>query len=358
MSHKLPLALLHELPPGPGNPRNSEGAFLRGRHGELLFAYSRYRADSNHDHAPCDIALITSEDEGEHWSEPRLIARAQDFGTQNIMSVSAMPCLNGDLAFYFLIKENDFTTTLGRTVSYDGIHFTAERCDCRFPPAYYVVNNDRLVRLADGRIVAPASYITAEQNRNSIRCPMIATFLISSDDGKTFRKTEWEGTTSDPVNERYGLQETGIYQRTDGEIYIWARTGYGCQYEWSSSDALVSFTAPRASGFTAPPSPMQIKAVNGTVYAIYNPIPNYNGRETPLGCWGRTPLVIRKSDDDGRTFGPLCVIEDDPTRGYCYPAIFPTADGDLLLAYCRGNAQDGNTLCRLGIAKIKRSDIL
>ena len=52
--------LLHQIPPAPDNPRNSEGAFLRGKQGEILFAYSRYHGDSSHDHAACDIALIVS----------------------------------------------------------------------------------------------------------------------------------------------------------------------------------------------------------------------------------------------------------------------------------------------------------
>lgn len=358
MNHRLPIRLTHQLPPAPGNPRNSEGAFLRGKQGEILFAYSRYRADSNHDHAPCDIALIVSHDEGEHWSEPTLIATAAAFGTKNIMSVSAMEQQNGDLAFYFLIKENDFTTTLGRSVSTDGIHFTAERCDCRFPPAYYVVNNDRLVRLRDGRIVAPASYITAEEIRNEVRCPFITTALISTDDGKSFEKAPFDRTTVDPVNHRYGLQEPGVFEHQNGEIYLWARTGYGCQYECLSADGLRSVTSPRAGAFTSPPSPMQIKAIGDAVYAVYNPTPNYNGRENPPGCWGRTPIVLRKSIDDGKTFGDLYIIEEEPTRGYCYPAIFSTRDDCLLLAYCRGDAQDGNTLCRLGIAKIGLADIV
>ena len=53
----------------------------------------------------------------------------------------------------------------------------------------------------------------------------------------------------------------------------------------------------------------------------------------------------------------LNAIEDDPSRGYCYPAIFGTRDGRLLLAYCRGNDADGNTLCRLGIAEVNLSEI-
>jgi hypothetical protein len=98
---------------------------------------------------------------------------------------------------------------------------------------------------------------------------------------------------------------------------------------------------------------MQVKSYGGVTYAVYNPIPNYNGRRNQEGTWGRTPLVIRKSEDDGQSYGALNIIEDDESRGYCYPAMFKTNDNRLLLAYCRGSAEDGNTLCRLGISEIE-----
>lgn len=351
------IRLTHQFPPAPDNPRNSEGAFLRGKQGEVLFAYSRYRGESHHDHATCDIALTVSRDEGRTWSEPRIIAPAAAFGTKNVMSVSAVEQLDGRLAFYFLIKENDFTTTLGRAISEDGEQFTAERCERRFPAAYYVVNNDRIVRLSDGRLVAPASYISAEDNRTGAHPGMIATALVSDDDGASFTKADFDFGTADPVNARYGHQEPGVFERADGRVYLWTRTNYGCQYESLSAQGLDGFYPPRPSAFTAPLSPMQIKAAGDAVYAVYNPIPCYNGRAMCPGTWGRTPLVLRKSTDGGVTFGKLNIIEDDPSRGYCYPAIFGTSDGRLLLAYCRGDDADGNTLCRLGIAEVELDSI-
>jgi len=352
------IRLIHQFPPAPDNPRNSEGAFLRGKHGEILFAYSRYHGESNHDHAACDIALVVSHDEGRTWSEPRIIAPASAFGTKNVMSVSAVEQLDERLAFYFLIKENDFTTTLGRAISEDGEQFTVERCAARFPAAYYVVNNDRIIRLSDGRLVAPGAYISAEDNRLGTHPASTTTALVSDDDGASFTKADFDFVTTDPVNARYGHQEPGMIEREDGSIYLWTRTGYGCQYESISAKGLDGFFPPRASEFTSPPSPMQIKAVGDVVYTIYNPTPRYNGRDMLPGTWGRTPFVLRKSTDGGRTFGELNIIEDDPSRGYCYPAIFGTNDGRLLLAYCRGDDVDGNTLCRLGIAEVEIDSII
>ncbi len=57
-----------DLPPGPDNPRNSEGAFLPLRDGRILFAYSRYYGDSSNDNAPADIAARYSSDNGRTWT--------------------------------------------------------------------------------------------------------------------------------------------------------------------------------------------------------------------------------------------------------------------------------------------------
>ena len=349
--------LVHQLPPQANNPRNSEGAFIRAGRGEILFAYSRYHGESCHDHAACDIALIVSRDEGETWSEPRVIVPAATFGVQNVMSVSAVKQLNGDIAFYFLIKENDFSTTLGRAVSDDGENFRLERCGARFPKAYYIVNNDRIVRLANGSLVAPAAFISIQENRTGEHCACRTTCLISEDDGACFHKADFTLFTTDRVNVDFGLQEPGILARADGSLYLWMRTGYGRQYEAVSWGDINAFEGPQPSIFTSPDSPMQMKSFDGVTYVIYNPVPHYDGRVEPKGSWGRTPFVIRKSTDGAKTFGPLNVIENEPARGYCYPAIFQTADGHFLLAYCRGNREDGNTLCRLGIAKIKIASI-
>ena len=354
------IRLVHELPPGKNNPRNSEGAFLRGKKGEILFAYSRYQGNSFNDHASCDIALIVSHDEGETWSEPRVIATAATFGNQNIMSVSAAEQKNGELAFYFLTKENDMSTTVCRALSADGEAWHAERCICDYPTGYYVVNNDRFVRLSDGTLIAPAAVCSTEMIRNhskgTVVLRMDATALISKDDGKTFTRVPWTYSVKNPAPWMRGYEEPGIIEYPD-RLYYWIRTGFGRQYESVSTDGINGFFEPRPSEFTSPKSPMQIKSFEGVSYAIYNPIPRYDGREEPEGSWGRTPYVIRKSLDNGNTWGPLNVIEADPARGYCYPAFFQTNDGAFLIAYCRGNAEDGCTLCRLGISKVEIASI-
>ncbi len=342
-----------ELGPEKNNPRNSEGAFIRGFDGEILFAYSRYHGDSCHDHATCDIYYVKSYDEGKSWSAPEKIVGGEFFGVQNVMSVSAVKQNDGAIGFYYIIKENNMASTLGRSLTYDGKTFVSERCVCNYPEGYYVTNNDRIVRLKNGQLVAPSAFYTLDEIRNyDVKKPSAKTMLfLSDDDGKTWYNGKSMLKTDFTAGGGRGLQEPGIIER-ENDLYLFMRTGHGCQYESISTTGVDGFETVAPSDFSSPNSPMQIKEYDGVMYAVYNPIPRYNGVFEYEGSWGRTPIVIRKSTDGGKTWGPINTIAADKERGYCYPALFKTDDNHLLLGMCMGNGTDGNTLCRLGIFRL------
>ena len=98
--------ILLDIPPAPGNPRNSEGAFLALRDGSLLFAYSRFRGESDADHAGADIVGIRSRDGGESWSAPETLLSAQALGAMNVMSLSLLRLENGDLGLIYLNRKS------------------------------------------------------------------------------------------------------------------------------------------------------------------------------------------------------------------------------------------------------------
>lgn len=352
--------LVLEILPAKDNGRNTEGAFIRARNGDILFAYSRYNTGGGFDDSPCDIAMIRTSDEGETWSDPVLIAEASFYGVKNIMSVSGMILRDGSVCWFFLIKENDGSSTIGKSVSSDGVNFVPSRCDCKFLRNYYVINNDRFIRLADGRIAAPAAKHdvglgSAGRNFTYGYDPAVDVILVSDDDGDSFTCLKPRISLNCTQNNGCGMQEPGLLEQ-NGYYYLWARTYLGCQYECRSYDGLNSFTPPEPSQFTSPCSPMQMKRLGNTVYVVYNPIPNYNGREL-LEWSGRTPIVIRKSSDGGKTFGPINVIADRPDFGYCYPALFETNDGAVLCGYCCGGSPDGGCLSRLNIMKLDAGSI-
>ena len=88
----------------------------------------------------------------------------------------------------------------------------------------------------------------------------------------------------------------------------------------------------------------------GRIVAVWNPVPNYNGRDITSAGWGRTPLVTAWSEDDGKTWTEMEIVEDEPGHGYCYPAVFFTRDG-MLMSYCSGGPDEGSCLAETTIRK-------
>lgn len=354
------MRLVWDKAPTADNGRNSEGSFIRLPDGGILFAYSRYNTGDSNDHAACDIAAIYSYDEGETWSEPKIIVKASFFGVRNIMSVSALYQKDGKIGIYFGIKDTDPSIRglyKGRALSTDGKEFVPERVPLNYQQGYYVLNNDRVFRTSDGRLCMPLSYHGFPEPFHRFAVSII---FFSDDDGASFHPTPVRLTLSSLKERDKGMQEPGVIEHLDGTMRLWARTTRGSQYESYSRDGFQSATDPSPSIFTSPASPLEMARDPHTndLYAAYNPIPEYYPNSGDHGVpMGRTPFVIRKSTDDGRTWGKLNVIESDPNRGYCYPAFFFTEDGSMLCAYCRGNEEDGLCLSRLGIMKIALDEL-
>ena len=356
--------LVLDLNRGPGNPRNGEGSFIRFDDCTILFAFSRFIGNNGDDHQPSSIALVRSRDEGETWSEPEIIATAPEFGGSNSMCVSAIRQADGKIGFYFLTKILDGGTVEGlhsvvcRSLTTDGVHFENQRCEFHAPKGYYIFNNDRLVRLKDGRLVYPSGYMPTPKSKTG---HIKTTVFTSEDDGASFKIHDIMLDLPVEYNNACGLQEPGIVEHLDGSLRLWMRTNIGYQFECYSYDNLKTFTMPVPSEFTSPCSPMEIeRGPDGALYTIYNPIPTYNGRTySRASHHGRNPIVIRKSIDDGKTWSDCQIIEQDKNndKGFCYPAMFFTNDGCLLVAYCRGGTEDGHCLFRAGIRKIRLQDI-
>ena len=348
--------IVREIPPGENNPRNSEGDFLRLADGRILFAYSRYTGDDREDDCPCDIAALFSEDDGAHFDGGRILVRASEHSVRNVMSVSLLRMQNGDVGLFYLVKDpvnGTSTYVLRRSTDECATFQPPVRCLPDRFAGYYVVNNCRVLQTQDGRI-----YIPAAVHRNSPSEPSYhadACFFLSEDDGRTFREIGLP--LHCPVPSQTGLQEPGILELPGGVLYAHFRTDLFCQYESVSLDGGVRWFTPQPSRFSSPESPMKIarNPFSGLYYAVWNPLPEYNGRNAdPPGEWitaGRTPLVVAESRD-GLHFDDPVTIEDDADRGFCYPAVYFLSGKEMLLAYCSGGKADNACLCCTTIRRI------
>lgn len=338
---KIVLPLRHKR----NNPRNSEGSFVTLRDGRILYAYSRYYGTSWHDNASASICARFSSDGGRTWTkQDRVLVKNE--GACNVMSVSLLRLHDNRIALFYLRKNSSTDCRARMRISADECETWSKPVLCIPAPGYFVVNNDRVIQLRSGRLIVPASYHrskgafsktgTTGKDYSIFENRGIALFFLSDDRGKTWREAkDW---WSLPVRSESGLQEPGVVELGDGRLYAYSRTSCGCQYELFSEDGGETWSAPRPSVFRSPCSPLSIKRIpsTGHLLAVWN---DHSGRwrlpPAHSSSWGRTPLVIAVSKDDGMTWQSCQPIETDPDRGFCYTAIHFTEEA-LLLAYCCG----------------------
>jgi hypothetical protein len=345
-----------DLETGPDNPRNSEGAFLELRDGRLIFAYTRFYGGSD-DNAGADIAAVYSLDGGLIWSkEPEIIIKND--AAENVMSVSLLRLADGRIALFYLRKNGLHDCRPQMRISIDEGKTWGASVLAIPAPGYFVVNNDRIVRLGSGRLIVPAAYHRLKgENPKDFRNfdpRAVALFYLSDDGGRTWLESDtWWAV---PVASRTGLQEPGLIELKDGTLFSWARTDQGCQYGMTSADSGKTWSAPLPTPFKSPNSPLSMKRIpsTGDLLAVWN---DHSGRfpfpKDRVLYGGRTPLVSAISRDEGKTWEHFKQIESGPNSGYCYTAI-GFKDKWVYLAYWLGEAKNGRTVTRL---RLRRADL-
>ncbi len=350
-----------DIGPAEGNPRNSEGSFLRLKDGRIMFAYSRYSGTSSYDGAYCEIAVMYSSDEGETFTEPVVIAKPdRSKGETNYMSVSLLELPNGDAGLFYLVKheEHGLWSEVILRRSSDGFATMSDEIRCapdNFHD-YYVINNDRILRTADDVLIVPvALHRSAEgYGRHGVDGNAIAEFYGSYDGGFTWRRIS-EAVSIPDAYSTSGLQEPGIIELGKGTLYSYFRTDLGRHYESVSINGGRDWFAPRPSKFTGPCSPLLIRKnpYTGEYFAIWNPRHSMPTAEIEWG-YDRTPFVIARSKD-GVNFSKPEIIEGIKKAGYCYPAMYFISENVALVSYCAGEDElgDDNCLVRTRIIKVE-----
>jgi photosystem II stability/assembly factor-like uncharacterized protein len=332
------------LPPGSGNPRNSEGAFIALKDGRLLFIYTHFTGGGA-DHAAAHLAARSSRDGGRTWTAHDELVLENE-AKLNVMSVSLLRLANGDIGLFYLRKNapDDCRLCLRRSTD-DGKTF-GQPTLCIPDAGYYVVNNDRLVQLASGRLVAPASFRQAAGHMAPH--PGIAVCYLSDDDGRTWRKSKTQ--LLPPEQSRSGLQEPAVIELKDGKLLMLCRTDQGTQYRSFSADGGETWSPAEPSEIKSPLSPVSIKRLpkTGDLLLVWNDHSRVDGSLQGK----RTPLSAAVSRDEGKTWDRSKVIEDDPDGWYCYTAI-TFVDDRVLLAYCAGDSKVG----RLNLTQITYFDV-
>ncbi|MCD6049023.1 MAG: glycosyl hydrolase repeat-containing protein, partial [Verrucomicrobia bacterium] len=277
------------IEPTKENPRSSEGAFITLKTGRILFYYTQFYGGAR-DNSPAHIVSLQSDDEGITWSqEPHVIVK--NVGGENVMSVSLLRLKSGRIALFYLLKNNWLDCRPYVRFSDDEAQTWSEPVLMLAAPGYFVLNNDRVIQLSSGRLVAPLAFHRAKasdpKTSKSFDSRAITMWVLSDDDGKTWREADsWWAM---PQATRSGLQEPGVVELADGSLLSWARTDGGSQFVFRSKDQGKTWTPPASSTLASPVSPASIKRLPGSdkLLAVYN---DHSGK-FPFPKDKRTPLI-------------------------------------------------------------------
>jgi predicted neuraminidase len=312
------------LEPGVGNPRNSEGDFISLKDGRLLFVYTHF-TDGSDDNAGAFLAGRSSDDDGITWTtEDEIILRNE--GDMNIMSVSLLRLSDERIALFYLRKNSESDCIPYIRTSNDEAKSWSEATRCIPDDGYFVVNNDRVVRLKSGRIIFPTSLHKTPDSETSgigkIRC------YFSDDEGETWERGE-DASNPDTAT----TQEPGIIELKDGKLMLFCRTESGTQFISYSSDEGMSWSKLKPGNIKSPLSPASIERIPQTEDLLLV----WNNNYKPIRDGGkRTPFNLAISKDDGKSWEKIKSIESHPNGWYCYTAIEFVGD-HVLLAHCAGD---------------------
>ncbi len=343
-----------QLPPTANNPRNSEGDFITLKDGRILFIYTHFTGGAA-DHSSAYLAGRYSADGGKTWTQEDQTIIEND-GRQNIMSVSLLRLQSGKIALFYARKNSLHDLLPVMRISEDeGASWSKP---VEIIPAkdtgYYVLNNDRVIQMKNGRIVIP---LGLHRNQpGSGRFNPNAEFLCyySDDKGKTWQRGEKVAVEKQPGKKQPYMQEPGVVELQDGRLMGFCRTNGGSQYIAYSKDGGKSFSELKPSNIIAPVSPASIERIPSTndLFMVWN---NHKGINPKLRG-KRTPLSIAVSKDEGKTWQHIQNIETNPNGWYCFTAVEFTRDG-VLLGHCAGDRTKNNGLAESQITLVPLSVI-
>lgn len=205
-------------PAGESNPRNSEASMMALNTGELMLAYSDFFKGAGGDHDVARISGKMSSDGGRTWGDRFTLQ--DNVGDMNVMSVSLLRLQDGDIGFVYLRKnsEHDLKAFL-RTSSDEGNTWSDARV-ISTEDGYNETNNDRVLQMRSGRLIVPTSWSA------NVNLGHYVSFCYYSDDlGYTWQRSRNHcdapgvGADEPAIVETYNSHLLMLFRTTQGHIF-------------------------------------------------------------------------------------------------------------------------------------------
>lgn len=300
------------------NPRYTEGSVIELKNGSLLFAITEF-IGSGTDFSTGQVIGRESRDAGRTWSRPRVLQK--NTGQQNVMSVTLLRLSPSRIAMFYLEKNSHADLHMYVRFSDDETKTFGDRVLVTAGKGYHIVNNDRIIRLKNGRLLVPVSYARDIKDRK--RNHITSHCVFSDDDGLTWKRSK--GTVNLP---KRGAMEPDCVQLRDGRILMILRTQLGYIAGSYSIDSGDTWSEPRSLGVRAPEAPATIRRIPSTNDLVL--IWNHTWKEGAGHGGKRTPLTSAISKDEGQTWQHIQNLEPDPTKTFAYTSLTFLKDRALL----------------------------
>lgn len=288
-------------------PRNSESDLVFLPSGSIICFYTRFYfgyLDNNN----ADIVMKISRDGGKNWSDYGVAM--PNIGQQGTMVAS---CLyeNDTIKLFFAIKNSNTDCKPYRTYSADSGRTWTAPVALTATPGYFTLNNDRVTRLSNGRLVAPVAFITDIGNYGSVQ--LKSSVLYSDDNANSWAQSN-QVTVIPQLTA--GMQEPGVVELSPGNLLMYARVQQGTAgsgYQWlsMSTNNGTTWGTPYQSALISPLAPAKIiKLSDGRLLAAH--CMSFNGR---------APLVLSISSNNGSTWTKVYDVATSPGRDFTYPSM-------------------------------------
>ncbi|MBI1346782.1 exo-alpha-sialidase [bacterium] len=294
------------------------------------------------------FVLATSDDDGEHWSDPRMVIDTHDDKLPRARSTLVGNLWSDPQGRLWLIFDQSIDMFDGRA----GVWATiCENTDAETPAwstprrIWHGVTLNKPTVLSDGSWMLPISldqrggfgpfkgcFAELDPFRG-------ANVFVSTDAGATWER---RGMATFPNPDWH---EHMIVERRDHSLWMLARTAKGIM-ETTSTDGGRTWTNPVDSDIKQPNARFHIRRLaSGKLLLIKH------GDKVDANH-GRVQLSAWLSDDDGKSWQGGLVLDD--RKGVSYPDGFQAPDGRIYISYDRNRSTDGEIL----LAKFTEEDIL
>ncbi|MDF1754906.1 MAG: exo-alpha-sialidase [Verrucomicrobiales bacterium] len=284
------------------------------------------------------FVLASSDDDGETWSDPRMVLDSHEDGLGDKRSILVGNLWTDPLGRLWVIFDQSMDMFDGRA----GVWATvcdnpdAENPEWSEPKRiWHGVTLNKPTVLSNGEWMLPISLDQRDGFRQFKGCfrnldPLRgANVFVSKDEGETWER---RGAAIFPTPDWH---EHMVVERKDGSLWMLARTKKGIM-ESTSTDAGKTWSEPVESAIKHPVARFFIRRLQSGKLLLIKHGDKIDAHQ------GRVQLSAWLSDDDGKSWQGGLVL--DERKGISYPDGFQAPDGTIYISYDRNRSTDGEIL--------------